>query len=46
MGRLFIVTSDMAEILAVATLSETSLSFVNLYPYCNMAKAIWLYVML
>jgi hypothetical protein len=39
MGRLLAVSPDMAELLAVVTLRETSLDSVCLYPDCNMAKA-------
>jgi hypothetical protein len=35
---LLVVSPDMAEVLAVVTLRETSLDFVRLYPDCNMAK--------
>jgi hypothetical protein len=37
--RLLAVILDMAEFLAGVTLHEASLSFVCLYPDCNMAKA-------
>jgi hypothetical protein len=37
-GKLLAVSPYMAELLAVATLRETSLSFVCLYPDCDMAK--------
>jgi hypothetical protein len=33
------VSPDIAELLAVVTLCETSLDFVRLYTVCNMAKA-------
>jgi hypothetical protein len=36
---LLAVSPDMAELLAVVTLRETSLGVVRLYPDCNMAKA-------
>jgi hypothetical protein len=39
MGRLFAAGPDMAELLAVVTMRETSLVFVHLYPDYNMAKA-------
>jgi hypothetical protein len=39
MGRLLAVSPDMAKLLAVVTLHETSLGFVPFYPDCNMAKA-------
>jgi hypothetical protein len=39
MGRLLAVSPDVAELLAVVTLRETSLAFVRLYCDCNMAKA-------
>jgi hypothetical protein len=38
-GRLLVVNPDMADLLAVVTLRETSLGFVSLYPDCNLAKA-------
>jgi hypothetical protein len=38
-GRMLAVRKDMAEFLAVVTMRETSLSFVHLYPDCNVAKA-------
>jgi hypothetical protein len=38
-GRLLVVSPDMAELLAVVTLLETSMGFVLLYPDFNMAKA-------
>jgi hypothetical protein len=38
-GKLLAVNPDMAELLAVVTLRDTSLGFVRLYPDCNMAKA-------
>jgi hypothetical protein len=37
--RFLAVSPDMAELLAVVTLRETSLGFVRLYPDYNMAKA-------
>jgi hypothetical protein len=37
-GRLLAVSPDMAKFLAVVILLETGLSFVRLYPDCNMAK--------
>jgi hypothetical protein len=37
-GRLLAVRPDIAKFLTVITLCETSLSFVHLYPDCNMAK--------
>jgi hypothetical protein len=39
MGRLLVVGPDMGEFLAVVTFCETSLSFICLYPDCNMAMA-------
>jgi hypothetical protein len=39
-GRLLAVNSDMAELLAVVTLRETSLGFVRLYPDRNMARLV------
>jgi hypothetical protein len=36
--RLLAVSPDMAYILAVVRLRETSLDFVHFYPECNMAK--------
>jgi hypothetical protein len=38
-GRLLAVSPDMAELPAVVTLRESNLSFVRLYPDCNMATA-------
>jgi hypothetical protein len=38
-GRLLAVSPDMAELLAVVTLRETSLGFMRLCPDCSMAKA-------
>jgi hypothetical protein len=38
-GRLPAVNTDMAELLAVVALRETSLGFVRLYPERNIAKA-------
>jgi hypothetical protein len=37
--RLLAVSADMSEFLAVVILRETSMSFVCIYPDCNMAKA-------
>jgi hypothetical protein len=37
--RLLAVSPDMAELLAVVTLLETSLGSICLYPDCNMVKA-------
>jgi hypothetical protein len=38
-GSLFAVCPDIAELLAVVTLRETSLGSVRFYPDCNMTKA-------
>jgi hypothetical protein len=38
-GRLLAINPNVADLLAVATLRETSLSFIRHYPVCSMGKA-------
>jgi hypothetical protein len=38
-GRLLAVCSDVAELLAAVALRKTIMSFVHLYPDCNVAEA-------